>query len=345
MSATSNSSPEASVGIRDVARFAGVSTATVSRTLQGEVNVLPATRERVMNAVQALGYVPNAAARTLTSGRSDIIGLLLPHIANPFHSEIAQGMEDRAWELGFRCLVGSSHLDRRREKWFVDAFRSGALAGLALTSSDTASELLGSAAGRIPVVYLDRRPRGVRSGSLVATNNRESACEAVTYLIGLGHEHIAMIAGPREFQTSSQRLAGYRDAHRNAGVRVHSELISEGHLEVRGGAIGMNQLLDGNLVPTAVFAFNNLTAVGALTTLADRGYSIPSDISFVAFDDMALYPFTDPPITAIAQAPYEMGVKAADLVVRLILEPTATPSTVAISSRLIVRESCAPPRR
>ncbi|GAA0993891.1 LacI family DNA-binding transcriptional regulator [Acrocarpospora macrocephala] len=329
-------------GIRDVARLAGVSTATVTRALRDEASVTTATKARVKAAAARLGYVPSAAARALSQGRSNLLGLFVPDIVNPFYAQVAQGLEDRAAEARYHCVITSSHLNPERERHLVTSFQDGTLAGLAITTVGADEAFTSALKGkRAPLVLVDRRARGIEA-PLVRTDNRKASREAVGRLLAMGHTRIAMISGPRDFDTASQRLSGFRLAHRDAGRPLIEDLVRHGHLGEAGGFTAMNELLAMAPRPTAVFCFNNLITVGALKAIRAAGLKIPTDISVLAFDDMTLFPLVEPPITAIAQPAYEMGREAADLLLRQIDGETALPDIV-LPATLIMRDSLAPP--
>ncbi|BCB88804.1 LacI family DNA-binding transcriptional regulator [Phytohabitans suffuscus] len=330
-------------GIRDVARLAGVSTATVTRALRDEPSVAPKTKERVRAAALRLDYVPSAAARALSQGHSTLLGLFVPDIVNPFYAEVAQGMEDRAAEARFHCVIASSHLNRERERQLLTSLQDGTLAGLAATTVGTDeafTQALSAMPG--PLVLVDRRPRGLKA-PLVRTDNRKVTREAIRGLFEMGHTRIAMISGPQDFDTACQRLSGFRMAHRDAGVRVTEQLVRHGHLGETGGHQAMTELLAMDPRPTAVFCFNNLVTVGALKAIREAGLAIPADISLLAFDDMSLFPLVDPPITAIAQPAYEMGRAAAEILLRQLAGETGIDDRV-LPATLIPRASLGPPR-
>ena len=329
-------------GIRDVARLAGVSTATVTRALRDDASVTAATKARVKVAAARLDYVPSAAARALSQGRSNLLGLFVPDIVNPFYAQVAQGLEDRAAEARYHCVIVSSHLDPERERHLITSIQDGTLAGLAATTVGTDEAFTAALSGkRGPLVLVDRRPRGIKA-PLVRTNNRKITRDAVGRLLGLGHTRIAMISGPRDFDTASQRLSGFRLAHRDANRTIDEDLVRHGHLGESGGFTAMRELIAMPSRPTAVFCFNNLVTVGALKALREARLKIPTDMSVLAFDDMSLFPLVDPPITAIAQPAYEMGLTAADMLLRLIDGETTLPDII-VPSTLIMRDSLAPP--
>ncbi|MEV0392042.1 LacI family DNA-binding transcriptional regulator [Polymorphospora rubra] len=329
-------------GIRDVAKLAGVSTATVTRALRDEASVTAATKAKVRAAALRLDYVPSAAARALSRGRSNLLGLFVPDITNPFYAQVAQGLEDRAAEARYHCVIASSHLNPERERHLLTSFQDGTLAGLAATTVGTDegfTTALGATRG--PLVLVDRRPRGIKA-PLVRTDNRKVTRGAISQLFEMGHTRIAMISGPRDFDTACQRLSGFRLAYKAAGTALPDELIRHGHLGEAGGYKAMNELLELDPRPTAVFCFNNLVTVGALKAIREAKLRIPTDISILAFDDMNLFPLVDPPISAIDQPAYEMGRAAADLLLRQ-LDGERGLGDVVLPATMIMRESLAPP--
>lgn len=329
--------------IRDVAQRAGVSTATVARVLRGTVRVSDELSERVHAAVADLQYVPNAVARSLTVGRTSLLGLLVADIANPFYAEVARGLEDAAVDAGYQILVGSSDLKDDRERRLLGAFAARTVDAVALTPSTTDSaELERLAATGMPLVFIDRRPDGITAPA-VLTDNETAAERATRYLIGLGHTDIAMITGPPTMATAVQRLAGFHRACAESGIEVRPDRIHEGHLGADGGHRAMRDVLALRPRPTAVLTFNNLLAVGALGALRELDVRLPDDLSLLTFDDMTLFPYVDPPITAIAQPAYEMGRRAAQLLLTALTAPETHQPDVVLPSEFRVRASCAPP--
>ncbi|TDD71245.1 LacI family transcriptional regulator [Jiangella aurantiaca] len=333
--------------IRQVAEHAGVSTATVARVLSGRITVSPELTERVRQAVDELNYVPNDVARSLSRGRTNMLGLLVSDIGNPFAAQVARGLEDEAARLGYQVLVGSSDFELERETRLLDSFAAKTVDAVALVSARGSTPAMARLARTgLPVVYIDRRPDGDTAAPLVRTDNETAARQAVGHLIELGHRDLAMISGPSWLPTASARLRGFRAACAEHGLTVRRECVREGHLGVEGGVRAMRDLLDLPERPTAVFSFNNLSAVGALRALRERGVTVPRDISLVTFDDMDLFPFVDPPITAIAQPAYEIGVEAGRTLLAMLSGAAVVPREVVLPTEFRIRSSCAePPHR
>jgi DNA-binding LacI/PurR family transcriptional regulator len=332
--------------IRDVASRAGVSTATVARVLNGRANVSDELANRVKQAVAELHYVPNGVARSLSRGQTHLLGLLVSDIANPFAGQVARGLEDEATKSGYHVLVGSSDFDPERESELLGSFAARTVDAVALLSARGATSAMQQLMDtQMPLVFVDRRPNGDSTAPVIRTDNVTAAQHAVQYLIGLGHRDLAMISGPPTLPTASQRLQGFRTACRDAGLEVREECIREGFLGVDGGGLAMHQVLALRPRPTAVFSFNNLLAVGALGALREKNVSVPEDLSLVTFDDMELFPYIDPPVTAIAQPAYRIGVEAARALIGLLSGDRFTAREVVLPSEFRQRKSCAPPSR
>ncbi|MCQ6246382.1 LacI family DNA-binding transcriptional regulator [Streptomyces malaysiensis] len=330
--------------IRDVARTAGVSTATVVRVLNGGATVSADRTERVIRAVKELDYVTNGVAAGLSRGRTGLLGLLVSDIANPFTAQAARGLEDEAVRRNYQVLISSSDFDPGREAQILKSFARRTVDAVALMSTGEAAEgVQRLIRNGIPTVLIDRRPPDVLSVPLVRTDSLSAARDAVRHLIALGHTDLGMISGPPGMATAAQRLAGFRAACAEAGLRVRPECVREGFLGSEGGHRAMLEILDLPVRPTAVFSFNNMLAVGALGALRERGVHLPEDLSMITFDDTDLFPFIDPPLTAIAQPAYEIGSAAGKLLfdeLDGIVGPAAG-RDVVLPTELRVRRSCA----
>ena len=330
--------------IRDVAARARVSTATVARVLSGRTPVSDELAARVRTAVADLRYIPNGVARSLSQGRTRLLGLLVADIANPFSAQVARGLEDEAVKHAYHVLVGSSDFDPVRESELLDAFAARSVDAVALVSAGGATSALRQLVDtNMPLVFVDRRPDGDTRVPVVWTDNLAAAHDAVGHLIGLGHRDLSMISGPPGLPTASQRLRGFRVACEEAGLEVREECVREGFLGVEGGYQAMREVLALDSRPTAVFSFNNLLTVGALHALRESGVSVPADLSLITFDDMELFPFVDPPITAIAQPSYEIGVEAGRALFHILEGDSQLPGEVILPCEFRLRSSCAPP--
>jgi LacI family transcriptional regulator len=332
--------------IRDVARAAGVSTATVARVLNGSAApVSEALTERVRQAVADLDYVPNGVAASLSRGRTQLLGLLVSDISNPFTAQVARGLEDEAARHGYLVLVGSSDWDPAREADLLGSFAKRTVDGVALLSSSGENEgvhrLIRTG---VPVVFVDRRPDDAAGIPMIRTDSLTAAHEAVQYLIGLGHRDLAMISGPPTMPTAALRVAGFRTACAEVGLTVREECVRQGFLGIEGGYTAMNEVLALEPRPTAVFSFNNMLAIGALRALREQDVHLPDDLSLVTFDDTDLFPFVDPPITAIAQPAYQIGAEAGHMLFQLLDGDRSHPlQDVVLPTEFRIRNSCASP--
>lgn len=330
--------------IRDVARHAGVSTATVARVLSGSTPVSDDLAARVRRSISELRYVPNGVARSLSRGHTSLLGLLVSDIANPFSAQVARGLEDTAAKHGYHVLVGSSDFEPEREDQLLASFAARTVDAVALVSASGATKAMQRLLDTgIPLVFVDRHPGDGIKAPLIRTDNLSAAHDAVASLIELGHRDLAMISGPAALPTASQRLQGFRTACEEAGLRLRNECIREGFLGVDGGYRATREVLTLKPRPTALFSFNNMLAVGALRALREAGIVVPRDISLITFDDMDLFPFVDPPITAIAQPAYQIGAEAARALISMLSGDRFVPREVVLPTEFRHRASCAPP--
>lgn len=330
--------------IRDVAERAGVSTATVARVLSGTTPVSDELASRVKDAIAELRYVPNGVARSLSRGQTRLLGLLVSDIANPFVAQVARGLEDEAAKHGYHVLVGSSDFDLDRESQLLASFAARTVDAVALLSARGATPAMEQLIDTgMPLVFVDRRPSDDVKAPVIRTDNEAAAHDAVRYLIELGHTDLAMMSGPGTLPTASKRVQGFREALAEAGLTLRDDCLREGFLGIEGGRQGMREILALKRRPTAVFSFNNLLTVGALGALRDAHVTVPGDLSLVTFDDMDLFPFVDPPITAIAQPAYRIGVEAGRALIGLLSGDAFVPREIVLPTEFRQRASCAPP--
>lgn len=333
------------VTLKDVAARANVSFSTVSRAINEPARVNVDTRARVQEAIQHLGYVPHRAARRLR-GRSmhaQIFGLLIPDIDNPFYSGIIRGVEDRAFTEGYAVILSNTNEDPARERFYLDVLRQEAAAGAILPPFSDGDEIpynpetLG-----FPVVCFDRRPE-IEGVDTVVVDNEQGAFDAVSHLIGLGHQRIGLVVASLDLSTSRERAAGYRRAHAEHGLPVLEDVVRVGEPRVEAGRELTADLLNLSEPPTALFAGNNVMAMGALTAAQSLGVSIPDDLSLVGFDDPPWFELVYPPLTTIRQPTFTIGQTAADLLLRRVEDPNRDATLVELSTELVVRGSCARP--
>jgi LacI family repressor for deo operon, udp, cdd, tsx, nupC, and nupG len=333
--------------IYEVAKRAGVSTATVSRVLSRPDVVAPETRRKVMQAVERLGYEPNYAAKNLRTLRSRKILITVPDLSNPFFSLILQGIEDAAQREGYAVLVGDTQHNEKREEGYALILKRKEADGLIFLGHrlpKEAARLLKSLAPKpAPIVNgCEFSPRlGVPS---VHIDNAKAAGEAVDHLYRLGHKRIAVITGPLVSPLSRDRLRGA--TARAKTERAERDLIvMQGDFSIASGAAVAEQLLLRSDPPTAIFCFNDEMAIGVIDTAKRLRKSVPKDLSVIGFDDIRFARYTDPPLTTIAQPMREIGEGTVRLLLEILRGNEIAPVSVTLPHTLMVRASTAPPPR
>ena len=328
----------------DVAREAGVSPATVSYVINnGPRPVATETRQRVEAAIDRLGYHPNAVARSLRLQRTSILGLILPDTQNPYFAEVIRGVEKVTFEKGYSLMLCHSDYDPKREVHYTNVLQTERTAGVLWfpATSDPQPAYMLKEYG-IPFVLLDRIV-GDPSYPAVITNNFRGGYLAVQHLIQLGHRRIGCIARPIDLYHSQERVRGYQAALSDHGIPIDESYIVRGGFHLADGHAAASQLFDLDPPPTAIFAYNDFMAIGALRAAPDHHLSIPDDISIVGFDDIPQSSYTYPALTTIRQPKFDMGQHGAELLLSIITAGDL-PSHAGqpLEVELIRRESTAP---
>jgi LacI family transcriptional regulator len=333
-----------STTIKDIAREAGVSYATVSRVINNYEHIKPETRVRVLTAMTRLGYVANQQARSLVGGRSQIIGLLIHAFDSPYIGQIIQGVDEAVAEAQYDLMLYTTHRRKARESTFVSSLARGLTDGLIVVLPRDA-EAYRATLGRqgFPFVLVDYQAEATDIPAVSATNF-QGAYEAMTYLIELGHHRIGMITGDKETGSANERLRGYNAALKDHGISSNSELIYEGDFFQPSGLAGADYLLSLQNPPTAIFASNDVMAAGAYETIRARGLRIPQDISVVGFDDIPQAAQLHPALTTVRQPLVGMGYLATQRLLKTIEDEMAEPlGYIELPTELILRDSAAPP--
>ncbi|WP_405918681.1 LacI family DNA-binding transcriptional regulator [Streptomyces longwoodensis] len=324
--------------LADVAREVGVSAKTVSRVLNEDGPASAKTREQVLAAVARLGFQPNLMARNIRVGGPDTtVGLVIPDLGNPFFGAVARSIEDTVRDRGLTLLMGSSADDADRERALTDKFLARRVSVLMVVPSVGAdhSHLKSHRATGLPVVFLDRPGVGLSTDSVVSSN-RAGSQAGVTHLINHGHRRIGFVGDlPTKLYTRRERLAGYRAALDEAGLPYDRSLLTNAH-DQHGAAIATAELLSLADPPTALFAGNNIVALGVVTELARTGRK---DVALVAFDDVPLAEVLEPALTVVAQDPEEIGRAAATTALARLDGDRSRVRTITVPTRLIVRGS------
>lgn len=323
--------------IRDVAAEAGVSVATASRVLNQHPGVREPARTRVLDAVKVLGYRANGLARGLAKGTLQTVGLVLPDIVNPFFPTLARAVEDAAHADGYALILGNSDNAPEREAAYIRLLHDRFVDGIIVASSG-APGALPDLVGDTPVVLLDRRVPGW-AVPCVSTDNRFGGRLAVEHLLARGHRRIAHLGGPPGLASSADRAAGYGAALRAAGIEPEPAWSLPGPFSFESGYERMLRLIEGQSPCTALFAADDLIAVGALQACQDRGWGVPERLAIVGFDDVLLARLVRPRLTTILQPAYEAGTIAWRLLAARMADPDARPADVILEPRLVVRET------
>lgn len=324
--------------IRDVARLAGVSVATVSRVINQKDTVNQETAGLVLKAIEQLQYEPNAVAQGLAGKKMGIIALILPDILNPFFPAMARGVEDVAHKKGLTVILGNSDDLGLKESSYIKVLKKKYVDGFIFASNTIREEDVESLRNDgIPIVLLDR---GLNTAScpVIRSNNREGAKIAVQHLIEQGCQRIAHIYGPQEFITARERLLGYEEVSRRLSGYSPSLMVS-GNFDIESGRKAVELLLARHPDIDGIFAGNDLMAIGALKALRERGIRVPEQVKVCGFDGIALTEITEPELTTVAQPIYEMGRLAAQMLLNEIESGIRENSIVELEVTLIPRKS------
>jgi DNA-binding LacI/PurR family transcriptional regulator len=331
--------------IKDVAREAGVSTATVSHVINNTRFVSEETREKVLRAVEVCNYYPNANARSLASGRSHSIGLLMSDISNPFFPELAKSVEAAAFEHGYDVILSNTNYDPERASHYVRRIIERKVAGVALMTSELEAPLIDELAQRnVSVVFLDSGTAGKRMSNLLV-DYEMGIGEAVGHLIALGHLEIAYVGGPRRLQSSTRRLHAFNCAMSRNSPKLEAQAIYESDFHLEGGRhVAREMLASEKGLPTAVLAANDLMALGVMQEFREAGIAIPQDVSIVGFDDIAFAALSTPPLTTVCVPRAELGRRAVEALITTIESPDEPGVEIRIPTHLVLRGSTAQAR-
>lgn len=331
------------VTIRDVAREAGVSTATVSRALNQARLVTEKTRRRVLEAVQRLDYRPNAVARGLSTRKTRTIGLVVSDIMNPFYPEVARGVEDVTGKSGYSVILCNTDRDPAKEAAYINLLLEKRVQGVVFASLPEAGSLLEALdRSSVPWISAGNAPS---SGDYdcVAVDNVLGAYLAAEHLLKLGHTRIAHITGPLHEPVTRERLEGFRRAAAEYGLDPGALPVVEADYKQEGGYTATLELFDSGRPVTAVFAGNDLMAIGALEAAHERGLRVPGDLAIVGFDDISIAGLHTIQLTTVAQPKAEIGRLAAEMLLERIEHPSPEgrgPNKVVLPPRLVVRRTC-----
>jgi LacI family transcriptional regulator len=331
------------ITIYDVAHEAGVSDATVSRVFNNKTGVKDATRTRVLDAAQKLGYVVNLQARSLAGGKLKVVGLLIPGLDNGYIVEIIRGIDQELARVDYELMIYTTHRKDNNEANYLQYVANGLTEGILLVVPHLSSEFLRALENiSYPYALIDAVDTTGRSFSVSATN-WQGAYKATEYLIKLGHRRIGFITGILDLSSAKDRYDGYITALKDYNIAVDPSLIVNGDFQQEAGYLASQKLLALASPPTAIFASNDVMAFGAMDAIREANLRIPEDISLVGFDDVPQAVTTYPKLTTIHQPLEDMGRIGVKLLLEQIEHPENSPKNITLATNLIIRDSCQPP--
>jgi LacI family transcriptional regulator len=336
-----------SATIKDVAREAGVSYATVSRVLNDYEHVKPDKRQRVLEAMDRLGYQVNLQARSLVVGRSQLVGMLVHNLGNnPYAAQIVQGIDQELALTDYNLVLYTTHQNTAKEVDFVDNFTQRMVDGLVLVIPLNPETYLPKLRERgFPYVIIADTEKLDPFSPMVGITNHQGVYDGMRYLIELGHERIGYISGHPLFLSAAERFEAYKAALADHGLRFDPDLVRSGAYQYRPAYEATHELMRLPNPPTAIFAANDLSAQGVYDAARSLELRIPDQLSVVGYDDVPQAAFLYPPLTTVRQPLLEMGRGAARLLLDMIANPGQPVQSVLYETSLIVRDSCQPPRQ
>ena len=326
----------------DIAKRAGVSASTVSRVINGTAAVHAATEDRVRAAIRDLDYHPNLLARSFRRSRTQTIGLLVPDNSNPFFAELARVIEDVGFQRQYNVILCNSDLSEKKQAEYVDVLLAKRVDGIVLTSTGLISDRT-DAVDRIrdagvPCVVIDQ-DLGDYPVDQILVDNYQGGCLVGKHLLELGHRRMACVVGPTDLTPSAGRIAGFRHALEKAGVPLTDDLVVQGNGRHDAGVASAEELLRRGLEFSAIFAFNDVMAIGVIGALQRAGMCLPHDISVVGFDNISFAAAMYPSVTTIAQPITDLGRKGVDMLIERIHHPDTQHKRVVLPTSLVTRES------
>jgi LacI family transcriptional regulator len=329
-----------SVTIKDIARLSGVSTATVSKIINGkDSDISKSTIERVKRIIEEQNYSPNIVARSMITKKTKTIGLVIPDVRNPFFTDLVRGAEDVANERGYSLLFCNTDDDLKKEIKYINNLIEKRVDGIALAGAAERNQSLEENIDiKVPIVSLDRNVYFKGIEGKIEVDNFSGAYDAVTHLIQLGHKNIMFLSGPLNIKLSKDRLEGYKRALADNNIAYNEKLVIFGKYSSESGYERIrNRTLDKSM--TAIFCGNDLIAIGAMNALKEKNIRIPEDISIVGFDDIYISSLVTPALTTVTQPSYEIGYQAVEILIDILECKKDSSKKLGIKLELKVRES------
>ena len=321
-----------------VAEQAGVSIATVSRTLAGSRKVSPDTRQRVMQAVEDLDFEPNPSARRLAYKKTETLALVFPDISGPFYSTVIRGVEQQAGRHGHNVLIYGTH-GKEGSGRYLRTLSSKVDGLIIMARSVDEDSLLSLERQDVPFVLLGHS-NGQLQCSTIAVDNELGAYKAASHLLGHGHQRIGIITGPENSPDNKGRLQGYKKALLDAGISLQQNMVVPGNFRYEEGQIAIQRLLEGNSPPTAVLAANDEMAMGAMDAAQHRNLRVPEDLAVIGFDDIQMSALIRPSLTTVRQPMQLLGEAAVTLLFDRLQSSNGQPRHEMLDTELVIRQSC-----
>lgn len=333
------------MNIKEVAKKAGVSVATVSRVMNHPENVAPATKEKIEGVMETCGYMPNWFARGLNFNRTNTIGLLIPNMLNPGYIEIAKGVEDVAHQKGYMVLLCNVENDLNKEKKYIDALINRKIDGIILVSSMLeCKDVEAIMAQGVPTVIIGENKEMASHIPMVRIDCENAAYKAVKHLTEIGYKEVAIIYGSSPETENLRKLKGYQQALKESGCEIIDEYALEVTNDIHGGYIAGKKIIDMEKRPRAIFASSDLLAIGAMDAMRDFNLRIPEDIAVVGFDNIQMSKIIEPKLTTVAKPLHKMGVIGSRLLFDIMEgsedDRTLISKEILLQSKLKIRKSC-----
>lgn len=329
-----------SITIKDIAKKANVSYATVSRALSGSTEISEETKKRIIHLAYEMGYSPNIIARGLVTKSTHTIGLIVPDITNPFFAEVAQGAGDCAHQSSYNVFLCNSNWDIQREKESLSKLFSSRVDGIIITPVSNDISHIIALNEKIPIVFAANKPHNIGL-SYVVTDNHRAASLATEYLIKLGHKRIAFVGGSKLDYGTSSRIEGYIDSLEKYNITVNPDIIMQGQLTSNSGYNLVKKILESSELPTSILACNDIVALGAIQAIEEYGLNVPKDISVVGFDDISFASLNKIQLTTVFQNKYKIGELSIKLLIDRIMNKDFEENNYHIlEPKLIIRKTC-----
>ncbi len=331
------------ITITDIAKKLGISASTVSRALSNHPDVKEATKKQVLQLAKKYNFKPNPIAQSLKNNRTTIVGVIVPEIKHDFFSSAISGIEEVAYNRGYTIIVCQSNESYEREVINTNSMVQQRVAGViaSISQNTTSSVHFKNVIDHgIPLVFFDRACEDISTGKVIIDNAKGST-EAVIHLINRGYKRIAHLAGPQTLEICRERLNGYKEALHARGLNFENELVQYGGLDEIDGYTSMDKLFTQKNIPDAIFAVNATVAIGAYQRIRESGLKIPAEIGIVGFSNNKIMTLVEPPMTAVSQPSFEMGKKAAEILIEVIEseKKSINPKSLILDTELIVRQS------